>query len=308
MNTGCNTPRRWTPTRQLGSIAAAMEGHAMNRWRQRLVQMRGGGPELAAFPIAVQKQQPDRTYEHFEQIEQPTDAAETLIAAAPGGELAVWDDAETWRPKGNAKAVGDTATNRWRHRLAELRGDTSEQTSPLLCSVQNVQNRQPDPAFEHFEQVEQPAEPSPLLVAHGNRTIAIWGQVEQEHAANVGCDGEIPRQWGEGFARLDPDRSPADVPSRRWLRLVTDVALFLDSAFCATAAALGWGPLDLFGCDRDRPFARIDQAGLLWLLNGDRLLAVSEDAVVIETRAGARRVFRRKPNAAGRVLVWELRP
>jgi hypothetical protein len=47
--------------------------------------------------------------------------------------------------------------------------------------------------------------------------------------------------------------------------------LFLDSPFRAVAQALDWGPDDLFGCDRDRPFARIDQAGLLWLLNGDRL-------------------------------------
>jgi hypothetical protein len=37
------------------------------------------------------------------------------------------------------------------------------------------------------------------------------------------------------------------------------------------AAALGCGPLDLFGCDGERPFARIDHAGLLWLLNGTRL-------------------------------------
>ena len=32
----------------------------------------------------------------------------------------------------------------------------------------------------------------------------------------------------------------------------------------------------LFGYDRDRPFARIDQAGLLWLLNGDRLVMLAE--------------------------------
>jgi hypothetical protein len=27
------------------------------------------------------------------------------------------------------------------------------------------------------------------------------------------------------------------------------------------AERLGWGPLDLFGCDRVKPFARIDRAG-----------------------------------------------
>lgn len=141
---------------------------------------------------------------------------------------------------------------------------------------------------------------------------AIWAEAEQEQAAIVDHDRKTPRPWSEGFARLDPDRPPADVPPQRWERqrwqcFVNDVGLFLDSEFCAAAATLGWGPFNLFGCDRDRPFTRIDQAGLLWLLNSNRLLAISEDTAVIETGTGARQVFRRKPNGAGRVLAWELR-
>jgi hypothetical protein len=84
--------------------------------------------------------------------------------------------------------------------------------------------------------------------------------------------------------------------------------LFLDSPFCAVAAALGWGPHDLFGCDRDRPFARIDQSGLLWLLNGDRLVILAEDAATIETRTGVRQTWRRRPTGSGEVLVWERAP
>ena len=85
------------------------------------------------------------------------------------------------------------------------------------------------------------------------------GKAEEERAAIVEHDGNIPRDWAEGFARLDPDRPPGDVPLKRWRRFVDDVGQFLDSPFCAVAAALGWGPHDLFGCDRARPFARIDQ-------------------------------------------------
>jgi len=33
------------------------------------------------------------------------------------------------------------------------------------------------------------------------------------------------------------------VPLRRWQRFVDDVGLFLDSPFCAVAAALGWSTL-----------------------------------------------------------------
>jgi len=53
-------------------------------------------------------------------------------------------------------------------------------------------------------------------------------------------------------------------------------------------------------------FARIDCAGLLWLLNGDKLIALTEDAAVIERRTGARQTYRRKPSGPGRALAWEL--
>ena len=131
------------------------------------------------------------------------------------------------------------------------------------------------------------------------------GEAEAERAAIVEHDGAIPREWAEGFARLDPDRPPRDVPPARWLRLVDDVGLFLDR-WATCAAALGWGPHDLFGCDRDRPFARLDRNGLLWLVNGNRIVALSENAAVIEGRVGVRQTWRRRPSEPGRVLAWEL--
>jgi hypothetical protein len=155
---------------------------------------------------------------------------------------------------------------------------------------------------------------SPFLSAFGENeylrqpSATEWGDAEEERAAIVESDGGIPRAWGEGFARLHPDHPPGDLPSRRWLQFVDDVGRFLDSDFAAVAAALGWEPLDLFGCDRDRPFARIDQAGLLWLLKGNRLRALTENTATIETRTGARQTYRRKPTEPTRVLAWELAP
>jgi hypothetical protein len=133
-----------------------------------------------------------------------------------------------------------------------------------------------------------------------------WSDAKEERVAIVEFDGKVSREWAEGFARLDLDRPPADVPLRRWQGFVDDIGLFLDSRFCAVAAALGWGPYDLFGADRDRPYARIDQAGLLWLLNGDRLVKLSENTAIIQTRTGGRQIWRLKPVAPGRVLAWEL--
>jgi hypothetical protein len=137
--------------------------------------------------------------------------------------------------------------------------------------------------------------------------ISSWGDAEQERAAIVQFDGNIPRAWAEGFVRLYPDRPPGEVPARRWLRFVDDVGLFLDSPFCARAAALGWGPYDLFGCDRDRPFARIDYLGLLWLLDGGRIIALTANTAIIKTSNGSIRTYRRRTrNEPSRLLAWEL--
>ena len=145
-------------------------------------------------------------------------------------------------------------------------------------------------------------------LSRGYETTPCQDEATEERAAIIEHDGRIPRAWAEGFGLLDPDRPPTDVPPRRWLRFIDDVGLFLNSPFCAVAAKLGWGPYDLFGCDRNRPFARIDRAGLLWVVNGDKLIALSENTATIETRTGARQTYRRKASDPGRVLAWELAP
>lgn len=128
----------------------------------------------------------------------------------------------------------------------------------------------------------------------------------EERPAIIEHDGRIPHAWAEGFARLDPNRPPGGVSTRRWLQFVDDVGRFLDHGWAPQAVALGWGPYDLFGADRERPFARIDRAGLIWLLNGDRLLALTESTATIEKPTGMRHTYRRKPAEPCRVLPWEM--
>lgn len=204
--------------------------------------------------------------------------------------------------------------SRWHRRLAELRGNGSKPSTTSTTTVQNAQNVQnspPAPSFEHFDRFEHdtvsPSDPpaAEATSAAAGRVAGTRGEAEVERAAIVQFEGGIPREWAEGFARLNPDRPPDDVPLRRWRQFIDDVGHFLDSPFCEAAAALGWRPHDLFACDRDRTFSRGDQAGLLWLLNGDKLVMLAENAATIETPDGERHTFWRRPAAAGGVLAWE---
>jgi hypothetical protein len=62
----------------------------------------------------------------------------------------------------------------------------------------------------------------------------------------------------------------------------------------------------LFGCNHAKPFSRINHAGLLWVLNGRKLLALGPNAATIATASGNKLTFRKSANEPGRVLAWEL--
>jgi hypothetical protein len=120
-------------------------------------------------------------------------------------------------------------------------------------------------------------------------------------------DGGVRRAWAKEVARLDAARPPADVPPHRWSQFIDDCGRFLSAPWISYAVELGWRPHDLFGCDRLRPFARIDRAGLLWFIHGHKLIALTGDTAVLETARGARQTFHRRPVAAeDTVLAWEL--
>lgn len=139
------------------------------------------------------------------------------------------------------------------------------------------------------------------------KSVGGWSESEEERAALVEYDAGAPRAWAEALARLHPGQPPADVTPGRWLQFIDDCGRFLDAGWADRAAVLDWHPLNLFGCDRERPFARLDRAGLLWLLNGGKLVALTRDTAVIETSTGARQTYYRRPLEADRVvLAWEL--
>jgi hypothetical protein len=76
------------------------------------------------------------------------------------------------------------------------------------------------------------------------------------------------------------------------------------------AARLGWPTWKPFGCHRRAPLARIQGMGLVLLLRGRELVALTADEAAIRTATGVYQTYRRKSRdplcRAERCLVWEL--
>ena len=72
------------------------------------------------------------------------------------------------------------------------------------------------------------------------------------------------------------------------------------------AAQLGWDAMALFGCAPKRPLDYFGSAGLLWAINGGRLVELHRDWAVIDVPVyGSQRIFsRRNVDPAKITLPW----
>jgi hypothetical protein len=180
---------------------------------------------------------------------------------------------------------------------AEERNENATPTDPPL-------ERKAEIAFSCANSAEG-AESFPASEA----VVDAWTDDHAERAAIVEEGTGGPREWCEALARLDATRPPGDVPVARWRAFIDDAGRFIDGGWCARAIALGWTPQQLFGCDRHRPFARIDHAGLVWSLNGRKLIALADATAVMEAAPDIRQTYRRLPaEQGGGVLPWQLIP
>jgi hypothetical protein len=88
-------------------------------------------------------------------------------------------------------------------------------------------------------------------------------------------------------------KCPEYVEHERWQQAVADARRFL-AQWGEKAAALGWSARDLFGlaavpgtpAPNYRRLSRYDQTGLIWLIQGRRVVALTEDTAVIENVTG----------------------
>jgi hypothetical protein len=155
------------------------------------------------------------------------------------------------------------------------------------------------PAQSHPEDAEQPS----------NAHSEVKAEASGEHGDGAASPSRIPRDWIEGVAALDYHRPQADVPSHRWRQFVDDCNNFLSASEngATRAARLSWDAVALFGCRRERPLEHLGSAGLLWAINGGRLLELHRDWAVVELPVnGSRRVHqrRRRLDAANLILPW----
>jgi hypothetical protein len=119
----------------------------------------------------------------------------------------------------------------------------------------------------------------------------------------------VPAQWIDGVAKLAEMPHPVRFPAGRWAQVVTDATAFLQE-WATSAHRLGWPAWELFGCHRRAPWGRIQGMGLVLLLRGQEIAALTATEAVIRTSSGARQTFHRKSadplHPAEGCLVWEL--
>jgi hypothetical protein len=107
---------------------------------------------------------------------------------------------------------------------------------------------------------------------------------------------------------LDRGAGPAGMPVRRWHNLLDDSAMFFadDPGWGLLALDLGWTPRQLLGANRTKPYARIDQQGLLWLVAGNHIEYLDEAGCVLITRSNSFLTYRARPHPLEEICMpWE---
>jgi hypothetical protein len=139
-----------------------------------------------------------------------------------------------------------------------------------------------------------------------SRCGPLWPLPE---SPRVPAPAGVPAEWVQGVARLAEMPCPARFPAATWAQLVTDAAAFLQE-WAPAARRLGWPAWELFGCHRHAPWGRIQAMGLVLLLQGDEIAALTATEAVIRTSTGAHQTYRRKPTdplpSSERTLIWDL--
>jgi hypothetical protein len=143
-----------------------------------------------------------------------------------------------------------------------------------------------------------------------NRVAAARANANSAKSAKTGLPNyqnsqftQFSHSQGAAFDRvlsaLDA-RCPDHVPVERWQHAVDNGRAFL-ARWGEQAEALGWTPKDLFGLQTPpekphpsyRRLSRYDETGLIWLLCGREVVALTEATAAIQNPTGAVTIYRR---------------
>ncbi len=134
-----------------------------------------------------------------------------------------------------------------------------------------------------------------------------WGAAAPAKIVLLHCPPGVPEAWAQGVADLFTMAPPTPYTAERWIVLREDSYRFV-SGWAAQARRLGWADFEVFGVYHTHPWARLDCMGLVPLLQGREVVALSEGQATITTAGGRTLAYRRKsgPRPDGVCLLWEL--
>jgi hypothetical protein len=126
-------------------------------------------------------------------------------------------------------------------------------------------------------------------------TKGMPGLVEPQRFAGFGRISRLCRT----FTALEA-RCPDHVPAARWQTAVEDGRRFL-ATWGEQAERLGWAARDLFGLfpvpENPHPtfsrLSRYEHTGLIWLLHGCPVIALTEATAAIQNPSGAITIYRK---------------
>ena len=149
------------------------------------------------------------------------------------------------------------------------------------------------PYFDPWQWIRDNQESTPGPTSATSATIAAQSDV-------VGWL-DLPADWRVGLAQLRQSSAPRGRTTAEWARLVAD-AFAVAEKWAATARALGWTAVELFGVNPDGG-RRLDRDGLAAALEGRKIVAITAAAATIGTpSSGTLQYFRRE--RPGSVLIW----
>ncbi len=114
----------------------------------------------------------------------------------------------------------------------------------------------------------------------------------------------LPAALAAGLASLRAKPAPRITRPDVWPEIVADAERLARCGWAAQALALGWEPLQLFGCS---PAAGgiADLEGLAVWLAGRRIILLDSRSVIVANGPRSRSIFNRR-SMDGAVFLWEL--